>query len=440
MWDLVQITAQYSNAVLVAVMPYISDFAEKLDLATARPVTVSQVREFRCDPRAGQTGGAVTLTNGFQFTFLDGRVCVYRSPHSYFSLQDPEKTPRFYGPVNVGESNALRIARSVIKRLGYENSVFNADSPPVVTRPEKINGHYVPRYRFRWPDPRWPNATTSPDAVRALLDVEVNATSGDVEMVQINSRETRRPPPKVTVAPERVHQAQPTPKLTGGTKTEPVSSDYSNAFLRSILPQLSDFTVKAGLQIHVPVTADQVVASNYICRILDGQPMAQLYLTNGDRFNYRDGYVSAFYAHDAFIKFPDMGRVEDFLGHINVTTNEAISLCEDVMRRLGFTGKFPEPTVSYSPSRGSLQFKRFTYYWQRPGDDVAFAAFEVDMESKAIKSIFLKDAQFRHGRSGIELPKNPALPESIPGAAVPSGKVMQRDSMRYPPTPLDEGG
>src|SRR5450756_2509177 len=132
MWELVQITAQYSHAVLVAILPLISDFATRLDLPDG-PVTTNQVQEFKCDPRLGQAGGAITLSNGFQFTFLDGRVSVYRSPQSYFSLQDPEQIPRFYGPVKLKEKEALQIALGAIKKLGYENSVFNADKPPIVT-------------------------------------------------------------------------------------------------------------------------------------------------------------------------------------------------------------------------------------------------------------------------------------------------------------------
>lgn len=131
MWDLIQVTAQYSHAALVAILPFVSDFAKRLDLPVG-PVTTNQVLEFKCDPRQGQTGGAITLTNGYQFTFMDGRVSVYRSPQSYFSLQDPEQIPRFYGAVKLKEKDALKIALGAIKRLGYENSVFNADSPPLV--------------------------------------------------------------------------------------------------------------------------------------------------------------------------------------------------------------------------------------------------------------------------------------------------------------------
>jgi hypothetical protein len=66
--DLIQITTQYSNSVLVAILPFISSFAQTLHLEMATPVTPAQVAEFRCSPRRGEVGGMLILTNGFCFT------------------------------------------------------------------------------------------------------------------------------------------------------------------------------------------------------------------------------------------------------------------------------------------------------------------------------------------------------------------------------------
>src|SRR5437879_1330548 len=101
MLELFQITAQYSNAVLVAIMPYVADFAKRLDLPLAQPVTVAQVASFRCSPRSDHFGGRVTLTNGYEFSFDRGRISQYRSPKSYFSLQEPDRIPEFYGVAKI---------------------------------------------------------------------------------------------------------------------------------------------------------------------------------------------------------------------------------------------------------------------------------------------------------------------------------------------------
>ena len=119
MYDFLQVTAEYSNAVLLAIMPHVSDFATRLDLPMVKPVTLVQVREFRCSWRSDEIGGSIHLINGWQFTVLDGRVCRCRSPQSYYDLQDPEKLSQFYGKVLVSESQAVEAARQAIRKLGY---------------------------------------------------------------------------------------------------------------------------------------------------------------------------------------------------------------------------------------------------------------------------------------------------------------------------------
>jgi hypothetical protein len=408
MWELVQVTAQYSNAVLVAVLPHLSDFAHKLDLPVPTPIVSSQVLEFKCDPRAGQTGGAVVLTDRTMFTFLDGRVTLYRSPQSYYSLQDPELIPRFYGPVKISEKEAMRIARDAIKKLGYQNSVFDADVPPKVTPPKKIGTNFVSRYLFQWLDPKWPKPSKEGAIVPALLNVEVNASNRRVEMWNDSSPATRQRSPSVSVRPPLQQAQDSKPRLTGGKQTFPVNDAYARSFLAAILPELSAFITKARLDIPSPVTTNQVVTTNYACRILEGKPMAQFYLTNGDRFFYKEGHFSDFYAHDALRKFPDEGRAADFPGPIKMSESEAIAMCENVMRKLGYKGTFPKPVPTYAPPRGTVTFKRYVFYWRRSGEDTEFASFEVDMETRAIKSIFLADPSFQKEAPKIEQPNFPA--------------------------------
>ena len=163
---------------LVAILPYVSEFAQKLNLPTPTPVTGNQVLDFKCDPRKGQIGGLLTLTNGTRFSFVDGHVSSYRSRVSYFSLQDPELIPSFYGLIKVREAEALRIARGVIKRLGYSETLFHTELPPRVTQPEKMGADRVARYRFQWLDPDWRASPKIAGVTPALLDVEVDASSG----------------------------------------------------------------------------------------------------------------------------------------------------------------------------------------------------------------------------------------------------------------------
>lgn len=403
MMQLVQITAQYSNAVLVAILPHISDFAQKLDLPIPAPVTTAQVLDFKCDPRQEETGGFVSLTNGFRFTFMDGRVCVYRSPQSYFSLQDPDLIPKTYGPIKVKQKEALRIARGVIQKLGYTEEMFFADTAPRITPPEKIGTNYVARYRFRWQDPSSRLGKAGGILVPVLLDVEVDASTRQVQMVSISSPATRRPSPKVAISPPLLHESPPAKKqYSGGIQTAPVNPAYAALFLEAILPQLSDFAARIGLPISLPLTTNQVDLSQYHCRVLQGQPMAQLFLKNGDRFNYQHGHVTDFYAHDAYRKFPEYGKLEDFLGRINMKTNEAIRMCERVIKNLGYKETLPKPFFGGSTYVGRNELSRYIFYWGELNHE--FASFEVDMETKAIKSVYLDHPSLRRDPPEIDVP------------------------------------
>jgi len=405
MWEFVQITAQYSNAVLIAVLPHVSDFAQRVNLPIPTPVTTIQVVAFKCDPRKGQAGGVITLSNRSEFTFLDGRVCVYRSPDSYFSLQDPNLIPKFYGPVKVKEKKALQIVHEAIKKLGYPAGVFHENELPQVTSPERIGTNFISRYRFRWLDPNWPGVkNTGRMVIPAVLDVEVNASNGQIEMVCISSKDTRRPSPKVDVAPpllqtnSKPREQQPTNQVVWPTKV------FAETFLNTILPQISDFITKANLPIPIPITTNDVDTTRYTCVMEQGQPIAQLYLKNGDRFNYGHGSVVAFYEHDAYLKFPNMGRLEDFAGRINMSTNEAIALCTRALKNLGFKGTLPKPDVDPPTHLGSKEFTRSFFYWRRPRQDAEFASFEIDMERKRIMSVYLNDSVFWREPPKVDVP------------------------------------
>ena len=50
-FDWIQVTAQYSNAVLVAMLPYVNDVAQKLDLPIPHPITAEHLSYFDIAPR-----------------------------------------------------------------------------------------------------------------------------------------------------------------------------------------------------------------------------------------------------------------------------------------------------------------------------------------------------------------------------------------------------
>jgi hypothetical protein len=404
MFEFVQITAQYSNAVLVAILPYVSDFAKTLDLPIKMPVTTGHVLHFKCDPRKDHVGGMVVLTNNFQFTFLDGRVCVYRSPGSYYSLQNPELVSSFYGKTKVKEKDALKLARQTAKKLGYSKSEVQIDAAPHITAPEKVGSNEIPRYRFRWLDPRWKGARDEQDVIPAVFDIEVNAANREIEMICVPPMATGRPGPKVDIKPPVIR------KQSGSQETKPsgravwVNETYARAFLNAVLPQISRFIEKTKLPIQTPVTTNDVDMSQYLCVDNGEGPSVQMYLKNGDRFNYHHGHVAAFYSHDAFLKFPKAGRAEDFVGSSNVSTNEAIAFTKELLEQLGCHENPMKMSFGSGEPIGTDNFIRYFIHYHRPEDHSYIASFEIDLGNKSVKSISLNEPSLWQKPPPVDVP------------------------------------
>ena len=138
--------------------------------------------------------------------------------------------------------------------------------------------------------------------------------------------------------------------------------------------------------------------------IEEGRPGAQVYLKNGNRFNYEHGRIVAFYAHDAYLKFPNHGKIEDFLGRINITTNQAIALCERTIHALGYAPKLPKAWFGGRTYVGTNEFSRYLFRWQKSGGQAEVASAEVDMESKAIKSLCLADPSLWRDAPKLDVP------------------------------------
>ena len=91
--EFIHITSAYSNAVLVAILPQVTQFSEELDLPVLQPIKQEHVQFFRPDRRAGPgfVGGHLVLTNGYEFWYQHGHVTGFAAADSYFMEQGIEK-------------------------------------------------------------------------------------------------------------------------------------------------------------------------------------------------------------------------------------------------------------------------------------------------------------------------------------------------------------
>jgi hypothetical protein len=134
--DFIQVTAQYSNAVFVAVLPYFSDVSKRLDLPTPQPIVQADVARFNVAPfRSGSA--SMQLKNGCLFSFAFGFVDAYTSPRS---PTYPRPIPDKIEPVlreRMTEKEAVQLARNCIEKLGISLEDVFADREPTVTKYRK---------------------------------------------------------------------------------------------------------------------------------------------------------------------------------------------------------------------------------------------------------------------------------------------------------------
>lgn len=396
---LVQMTATYSNAVLVAILPHITDVAQKLELPVATPITQSEIRRYFCDPQVGEIGGFVVLTNGYQFWYGKGHVRMFHSPRDYFVLQNPDLIPKLYGPLNMDGQEAVALARQSLSKLGYTNDLLYTTEPDVkLATPEKAfaNKKGVPQYEIVWHDP----SLSYRRPFDELAKVDVNAEVKHVDGFVLNNKQFWKPNPEVSVVPTPQTESGQPSQFVGGHQLTPVSAAYSDACLSVLLPQISDYARRLQLPISLPISAQ--ACSNIDCSLENGQPNLQIILNNGYRFNYRHGYVVDFYAGDNYFTGDLYGQPvvdkSDLYQSQPVSKNELIEIARQGVRRLGYSEQElhmagPPDMVTVPDDTKTSYFTRYEIAWDfltlPSGIEGYRVQIEVDAKTKSVKSVFL---------------------------------------------------
>lgn len=204
MLQLIHMTATYSNAVLVAILPHISDCAKQLDLPIPQPITATQITRFNPSPYKDFIGGAFWLTNHCWFVFDNGYVHGFRSPDDWFTMADEywNHLERYVGKDNMTTNEVIELARNSFRNLGYKPEDFHVNEQP--TRVEgpydnKKLGH-IPYCRVEWDSPT--------STIQQMLGLNFNIQF-DVDMqrkqvvgMNLSGKRFFRPNPKIAVVPE----------------------------------------------------------------------------------------------------------------------------------------------------------------------------------------------------------------------------------------------
>ena len=208
MLELIHMTAQYSNAVLVALLPCITDFATKLDLPIEQPVRGGHVMRVAISPYKDYIEGGVWLTNHWWFEVGQrGFVQAFRAPTNWFFEQEftDESVKQYFGQDHMTTNEVVSMARDALLKLGYEPELTHSYEEPTLRGPcdlKRVVAH-IPYCEVNW---EWPKMDHSIDANLNHIQIVINMESKTlVGMTVIFSRTNRAllgSPLKVAVVPE----------------------------------------------------------------------------------------------------------------------------------------------------------------------------------------------------------------------------------------------
>ena len=198
----IHVTVAYSNAVLVAVLPHVTDFAKKLDLPIPTPVTASEVARFNVDPIQGHVGGGLWLTNGYHFIFQSGIVDSFNViSNNPWRTDDPATDwPHYVGNINMTTNDAIEFARAELVKLGYDLAMLHCDVEPTSFEGGcNLNFGPFPYCQIKWRE----EPTTIEDKTNsAFVTVQINMQDKALLGLTVMSMNIWQPEPIVDVVPE----------------------------------------------------------------------------------------------------------------------------------------------------------------------------------------------------------------------------------------------
>jgi hypothetical protein len=408
--ELIRVTSEFSNAVLVAVMPYVADVAQKLDLPLPRPLTVQQVTECSITPTR-KWGVEISVEGGWVFAFAQGYVRTIQSSHCYTMLQDPDEIPRFFGELRMSKEEAVVMARDALRKLNIPMESVFAEQEAVVGGPQKVANYLVPFYDVMWADPRG----------GASVEIEVNADAKRLERIQLRNASLEEPLPKLGVPIIRDPASPAWPQ---------VNPEYARQIIPFVLKAIEDYTQKLGLPIPHPL------GTNHVARFKleedRNSPRAEIELTSGWRFEYNHTQVDGFYAPDElFSARSELKpiRLKDYSGSWNINEADAKQLVRNAIAKLQYPTNLVHFQVEAEVNKPAVPgIPRYMFTWNYSVNEGQFLqssiTAEVDAGKRELKSLYFYDAGFFNPGPKIDVPlllPATSLPVSSP-LAIPSGK------------------
>ena len=400
--DIISVTAQFSNAVLVALMPYFSDTAHKLNLPVPQPITMQTVVDSSIMPYRYPNGdilsAGIAVQGGWYLGFGHGYVNFVELRPSYFTIQNPDDLREFYGVFRISKEEAIQMARDTLKKLGIPLEAVFAEQAPRVTLPTRLyNTNTLPYYRIEWLDPRSGSST---------VDIGINADFKRVERIRfgVGDDNLRRPPPKIDVS---------TPLARVRPSANP---EYAWKLMPIVLRAVDDYAKILNLPIPRPLTTNHV--ARFKLSDNGGWPHSVVELTNGWQFVYRNSMVNGYYAPDNLFWFSRSNQrtlIKDFTGKWNMSEAQAIALVKRTLAKLNYPTNLMhmdfKPQVS-KPSVPGIPRYRIEWEFTPPKtSDLQVDAYvqswieaEVDADKGVLKSLYFDNQALWNHPPPIDVP------------------------------------
>jgi hypothetical protein len=374
--DFIRVTAEYSNAVLFAILPYVSDCCQKMNVQIPTPITIQQVKSFHCSSDRNNPGGGVVLTNGCIVTFSHGVVDTFVDRHhSFRCMEDERLRPRFYGYLTItNKDQALALARDGLRKLGFSLvDVFADGEPSSFVAPRKEGTNIIPYYEIDWNDPRGYLSAT----------VEVDGQSKRLTEVAVCCSTSWKPSLTISTKPE-------------GSSIANVRTSTSTVALTNTLsrmsPRVADYAKIFGVPVSLPLTTNDVEAFDAKRGGIFG-----ISLKGGYDFSFKDEYIFAFNAPNSFYQKVLESPVQQYWGQWNMSERDAVKLSRQFLDRLHYWhhpclyDKIPD--VKRPMKAGLHTIPRYQIVWEHdlPKVDVEipvdeYATVEIDADTKSVKS------------------------------------------------------
>jgi hypothetical protein len=392
--DLVEVTPEYSNAVMAVVLPRLSDAAKELNLPVPQPITHADIAGIHFLPFLNKTfrnpSVSILLKNDWAFTYMSGYVHSISNGRSYALLQDPDLIPFYYGKVNMTKDEAVKFARDSLVKLGIPLADVFAEQKPRVTLPVKMGTNTVPHYEIKWIDPRADNIHS--------VDIHINAETKQIESIFILSRNLEQSLPKVNVVPPSAPMEWPS-----------VNPEYARRLIPMMFKAIDQYAQKLSLPISLPLTTNNVARVEIHNN--EGWPHAEIELTNGWRFIYRHTMVNGYYAPDnLFASDKRKIRISEFEGRWNLTTNQAVEIVRQAIKKLNYATNHIHIEDAKTFIHGAAVDKahiprlNFEWYYQPDGSLQSRLEAEVNMENGKLESLYYDDKAYWNSRPPIDVP------------------------------------